>query len=201
LKLYRVAEAYWFFGGNSDWRDATIYSDWPANQVTGTAGFPGKVCCGIGISSAGARFYCRSWVQFCCGITWNRSGDVTKGQTVTDLTIKRLASDGAQIVVHWCPSCDVHFSDVVIDRDAKPIPFEVTNAPAFLADLSRCGLMPWRYTVTGRAALHCHKGRDGHELIKRTSANSYRTFPDFSSSMRSPLQRSSTTIVVPIHCV
>jgi heterodisulfide reductase subunit D len=106
-------------------------------------------------------------VQFCCGITWDRSGDVAKGQSVSDLTINRLGSYGARLVVHWCPSCDVHFSDVITDRDAKKIPFEVTNAPAFLADLSRRGLMPWRHSVAGRVALHSHKGRDGHDTGQR----------------------------------
>ena len=106
-------------------------------------------------------------VQFCCGITWDRAGDVSKGQSVSDLTINRLGSYGARVIVHWCPSCDVHFSDVVTDRDAKRIPFEVTNAPAFLADLSRRGLVPWRNTVPGRVALHSHKGRDGHDTGQR----------------------------------
>jgi heterodisulfide reductase subunit D len=106
-------------------------------------------------------------VQFCCGITWDRSGDVAKGQSVTDLTIKRLASYGAKVIVHWCPSCDIHFSDVVTDRDAKVLPFEVTNAPTFLAGLSRRGLVPWRNAVAGRAALHCHTGREGHAAGQR----------------------------------
>jgi len=106
-------------------------------------------------------------VQFCCGTTWNKAGDVAKGQTVSDLTINRLGSYGARVVVHWCPSCDVHFTDVVTDRDAKTIPFEVTNAPAFLADLSRRGLVPWRNSVPGRVALHSHRGRDGHETGQR----------------------------------
>ena len=106
-------------------------------------------------------------VQFCCGTTWNKAGDVAKGQTVSDLTINRLGSYGARVVVHWCPSCDVHFTDVVTDRDGKRIPFEVTNAPAFLADLSRRGLVPWRNSVPGRVALHSHRGRDGHETGQR----------------------------------
>ena len=97
----------------------------------------------------------------------NKAGDVAKGQTVSDLTINRLGSYGARVVVHWCPSCDIHFSDVVTDRDGKRIPFEVTNAPAFLADLSRRGLVPWRNTISGRVALHSHRGRDGHETGQR----------------------------------
>src|SRR6202167_6045181 len=33
-------------------------------------------------------------VQFCCGTTWNKAGDVAKGQTVSDLRITRLVSSG-----------------------------------------------------------------------------------------------------------
>lgn len=106
-------------------------------------------------------------VQFCCGITWDRFGDVAKGQTVSDLTIERLASYQPRVVVHWCPSCDVHFSDIVTARDGKTIPFEVTDAPAFLAALSQRGQIPWRHAVTGHAALHCHSGREGHASGQR----------------------------------
>jgi hypothetical protein len=115
----------------------------------------------------GLDFIAVAGVQFCCGITWDRFGNVAKGQTVADLTIERLASYKARVVVHWCPSCDVHFSDVVTGRDAKTIPFEVTDAPAFLAALSQRGQIPWRHTVTGRVALHSHSGREGHEAGQR----------------------------------
>jgi heterodisulfide reductase subunit D len=106
-------------------------------------------------------------VQFCCGITWDRAGDVTKGQHVSDNTVERLASYGPRLIVHWCPSCDVHFSDVVTGRDAKTLPFEVTNAPAFLTDLAQQGLIPWRHPIPRRAALHSHTGREGHETGQR----------------------------------
>jgi hypothetical protein len=115
----------------------------------------------------GLDFIAVAGVQFCCGITWDRFGNVAKGQTVADLTIERLASYKSRLVVHWCPSCDVHFSDVVTGRDAKTIPFEVTDAPAFLATLSQRGQIPWRNAVPTRVALHCHSGRDGHESGQR----------------------------------
>lgn len=110
----------------------------------------------------GLDFIAVAGVQFCCGITWDRFGNVAKGQTVADLTIERLAAYKSRLVVHWCPSCDVHFSDVVTERDAKTIPFAVTDAPAFLAELSQRGQLSWRHPVTGRVALHSHSGREGH---------------------------------------
>src|SRR5262245_34563520 len=115
----------------------------------------------------GLDFIAVAGVQFCCGITWDRFGDVAKGQNVSDNTVERLASYGSRLVVHWCPSCDVHFSDIVTRRDAKTLPFTVTNAPAFLRDLSQQGLIPWRNAIPGRMVLHSHRGREGHETGQR----------------------------------
>jgi hypothetical protein len=106
-------------------------------------------------------------VQFCCGITWDRAGDVEKGRNVSVNSIDRLSSYDARVVVHWCPSCDVHFADVVAGRDAHTLPFEVTDAAAFLRNLSQRGLMPWRRPVPGRMVLHSHQGREGHEAGQR----------------------------------
>jgi heterodisulfide reductase subunit D len=111
----------------------------------------------------GLDFIAVAGVQFCCGITWDRFGDVAKGQNVSANTIERLASYHPRRVVHWCPSCDVHFSDVVIGRDTKTLPFAVTNAPAFLRDLSERELIPWRNPIPRRLILHSHQGREGHE--------------------------------------
>lgn len=118
-------------------------------------------------TALGLDFIAVAGVQFCCGITWDRFGDTAKGQNVSTNTIERLASYNPRIVVHWCPSCDVHFSDVVTGRDEQALPFTVTNAPAFLSDRSRKGLMPWRNSLSGRLVLHSHKGREGHETGQR----------------------------------
>jgi len=115
----------------------------------------------------GLDFIAVAGVQFCCGITWDRFGDVAKGQNVSANTVQRLASYNPRLVVHWCPSCDVHFSDIVTGRDASPLPFDVTNAPAFLTDLSKRGLIPWRNFISGHLGLHSHTGREGHETGQR----------------------------------
>lgn len=115
----------------------------------------------------GLDFIAVAGVQFCCGITWDRFGDVGKGQNVSSNTIQRLASYNPRVVVHWCPSCDVHFSDVVTGRDANTLPFAVTNTPAFLSDLSQRGLIPWGNSVPRRTVLHSHTGREGHETGQR----------------------------------
>lgn len=108
-------------------------------------------------------------VQFCCGVTWDKQGDTAKGQNVSVGTIERLAAYKPRLVVQWCPSCDVHFSDVVEGRDAKTLPFAVTNAPAFLRDLDERGRIAWRHPVAGRMALHTHAGREGHAAGQRRS--------------------------------
>jgi Fe-S oxidoreductase len=118
----------------------------------------------------GLDFIAVAGVQFCCGITWDRFGDVAKGQNVSDTTIQRLASYNPRLVIHWCPSCDVHFSDVVLGRDAKTLPFTVTSTPAFLHDLSQKGLLPWRNALSARVVLHSHVGREGHETGQRRAA-------------------------------
>lgn len=112
-------------------------------------------------------FIALAGVQFCCGVTWDKQGDTSKGRNVSGGTIERLAAYRPRLVVQWCPSCDVHFTDVVEGRDAKTLPFAVTNAPAFLRDLDERGLIPWRHPVAGRMALHTHSGREGHAAGQR----------------------------------
>ncbi len=115
----------------------------------------------------GLDFVAVAGVQFCCGVTWDHHGEVAKGQGVSSTTLERIGAFGPSLVVHWCPSCDVHFSDVVTGRDRHALPFETTSAAAFLAELAGAGRIPWRQSVPGRAALHGHVGRRGHHHGER----------------------------------
>ncbi len=117
--------------------------------------------------SLGLDFVAVAGVQFCCGVTWDHHGDGAKGQAVSATTLDRLASFGPSLVVHWCPACDVHFSDVVTGRDGQVLPFQVTSAAGFLAELARTGRIPWQHPVPRRAALHGHVGRSGHHHGQR----------------------------------
>jgi hypothetical protein len=85
-----------------------------------------------------------------------------KGRTVSDLIIERLASYRARVGVHGCPSCDVHFSDVITGRGAKNDPLKGVTALTFLTTLSRRGQVPWRNAVGGRVAL---TGSSGEMLV------------------------------------
>ncbi|MEO8450772.1 MAG: (Fe-S)-binding protein [Gemmatimonadota bacterium] len=118
-------------------------------------------------TALGLDFVAVAGVQFCCGITWDRHDEVAKGQAVSVTTIDRLQSYEPSLVVHWCPSCDVHFSDVITGRDAQSLPFDVISAAALLARMARAGEISWQRAVPARAVVHGHTGRAGHLSGKR----------------------------------
>jgi hypothetical protein len=106
-------------------------------------------------------------VQFCCGITWEGAGDTAIGSQVSGRTIERLASYQPEAVVMWCPSCDVHFDDVVLGRDGRSVPFEITHTTALLARLADEGRIGWKRPVAARALVHAHAGAPDHESGQR----------------------------------
>lgn len=118
-------------------------------------------------TALGFDFVAVAGVQFCCGITWDRHAEAATGQAVATTTVDRLASFKPSLVVHWCPSCDVHFSEVVTGRDGRELPFEVTSAAALLAGLAREGRIPWQRPTPIRAVLHSHVGVPGHHHGQR----------------------------------
>ena len=67
----------------------------------------------------------------------------------------------------WCPSCNVHFKDIVIGRDSRQPQFEITHTPKFLAEMVQRGGLTWKQADPGRVALHTHVGRTGHEEGQR----------------------------------
>ncbi len=99
---------------------------------------------------------------YCCGVVWDRAGDVDGGRKVSTRTVGRFEDYGASTVVMWCPSCNVHFTDAVFGRDQIPAAFETTHTPDFLNDLSAQGRLEWRHEVPLRVALHAHVGADDH---------------------------------------
>lgn len=111
---------------------------------------------------AGVDFVPVGGAQYCCGVTWDRAGDIEDGQGVATRTIGRFEDYGARTVVMWCPSCNVHFTDAVFGRDHQHADFETTYAPRFLADLAARGQLRWQREVPLRVALHSHRGKDGH---------------------------------------
>lgn len=115
----------------------------------------------------GLDFVATAGVQFCCGITWHRAGDDEPGRGVSRRSIERLAAYSPRTVVFWCPSCTVHFEDIVLGRDGREVPFQMTHCTTFLAERARRGELDLRREVPRRVALHTHVGRDGHETGQR----------------------------------
>ncbi len=110
----------------------------------------------------GVDFAAVAGVQFCCGITWHRARDDEPGRDVSQRSIERLSAYQPRTVVFWCPSCNVHYDNIVTGRDGREVPFAITHCTTFLAERARCGEMPWVREVPRRVALHAHVGRDGH---------------------------------------
>ena len=110
-------------------------------------------------------------VQFCCGIVWDKFDGPKKGSQVSDRTVTRLEDYQPKQVVMWCPSCNVHFKDIVIGRDDRQPAFAITHTPQFLAEMAKRGELPWKQAVPCKVALHTHVGRTGHEEGERRARN------------------------------
>ena len=110
-------------------------------------------------------------VQFCCGIVWDKFDGPKKGSQVSDRTVTRLEDYQPKQVVMWCPSCNVHFKDIVIGRDDRQPAFAITHTPQFLAEMAKRGALPWKQAVPCKVALHTHVGRTGHEEGERRARN------------------------------
>jgi heterodisulfide reductase subunit D len=108
--------------------------------------------------------------QYCCGVIWDRAGDVEGGQKVAGRTVGRLEDYGASTVVMWCPSYNVHFTDAIYGRDGTTTAFDTTHTPAFLLDLLEQGRLEWQREVPLRVALHSHVGRTDHPTGRERAA-------------------------------
>jgi Fe-S oxidoreductase len=116
----------------------------------------------------GLDFVAVGGIQYCCGIAWEAGKDVEKGQGVSKRTIGRMESHRPSRVIMWCPSCNVHFTDIVMGRDEQRPDFAITHTPNFLAELAQSpeGL-PWRQEVPERVVVHAHAGRTDHPEGRR----------------------------------
>ncbi|MGH3181538.1 MAG: heterodisulfide reductase-related iron-sulfur binding cluster [Acidimicrobiales bacterium] len=117
----------------------------------------------------GVDFVATAGVQFCCGITWDRGHDDDLGRGVSQRSVQRLAAYQPKTVVFWCPSCNVHYEDIIMGRDGREAPFAITHCTTFLAERAQRGELPWVRDVPRRVALHTHVGREGHAVGRRRS--------------------------------
>ena len=112
-------------------------------------------------------FVAVSGAQFCCGIVRDKFDGAKQGSRVSERTVTRLEDYQPKQVVMWCPSCNVHFKDIVIGRDDRQPEFAILHAPQFLAEKAARGELSWRREVQCRVALHTHVGTAGHEEGER----------------------------------
>lgn len=95
----------------------------------------------------------------CCGITFMRAGEALTAQAQAAQTLQNMAAFTPQEVLSWCPSCNVHMQDFVLDV-AQP-DFPMRHVTAYLTgrldDLRQLFVQP----LHKRVALHEHHGVDG----------------------------------------
>lgn len=95
----------------------------------------------------------------CCGITFMRAGEAGIAQAQATQTLSNMAAFRPQEVLTWCPSCNVHMQDFVLEPEVPDFPMRhVTGYLArHLPELQRHFVHP----VHKRVALHEHHGVDG----------------------------------------
>ncbi len=98
--------------------------------------------------------------QFCCGIIHHREGDASGATRLSQATVAKLESYGAQQVVVWCPTCQLRFGE--ISQKGITLRLPMIHTTAFLADQVR--QLPFRQTVPIRVAVHAHVGTPEREL-------------------------------------
>ncbi|HVM15541.1 MAG TPA: heterodisulfide reductase-related iron-sulfur binding cluster [Egibacteraceae bacterium] len=117
----------------------------------------------------GLDFAAMGGVQFCCGIPWEQNGDTSQATKVGRRTVARITDYKPKVLVMWCPSCNVHFTDAVLQREG-PLDCEIVHTPALLARLAAAGTVPWERPVHDRVVVHAHQGRDDHGTGRERAA-------------------------------
>jgi len=95
----------------------------------------------------------------CCGITFMRTGQPAIAHAQVAQTLSNMAAFTPQEVLTWCPSCNVHMSDFVLEPEAPEFPMQHVTGylTAHLPELQKHFVQP----VHKRVALHEHHGVDG----------------------------------------
>jgi Fe-S oxidoreductase len=95
----------------------------------------------------------------CCGITFMRAGQPATAHAQASQTLDNMAAFSPREVLTWCPSCNVHMHDFVVEPAAPALPMRHVTAylRERLPQLQRLFTQP----VRKRVALHEHHGVDG----------------------------------------
>jgi heterodisulfide reductase subunit D len=121
----------------------------------------------------GVNFLAVAGPQFCCGIVHLRSGDVEGAAKFSQATASKLGSYGAAQVVIWCPTCQLHFGEL-IQGGIMPR-FPMTHASAFLAE--RAAQFKFRRDLRTRVAVHTHVGAPQRELDAKAAIKVLQSVP------------------------
>jgi Fe-S oxidoreductase len=95
----------------------------------------------------------------CCGITFMRAGEPPIAHAQAAQTLNNMAAFTPQEVLTWCPSCNVHMQDFVLEPETPDFPMRHVTGylAARLPELQQHFVQP----VRKRVALHEHHGVDG----------------------------------------
>ncbi len=95
----------------------------------------------------------------CCGIVHFREGDNEAGGKIVNHTLQNMAGLAPDLVVAWCPTCHLQFSEVL--RGFIKADFRFQHLTQFLVDHLGELSSRWTTRIDKRVALHEHKGVDG----------------------------------------
>ena len=85
----------------------------------------------------------------------------------------KLEAYGAKKVILWCPSCQLHFGDLIL---GETIPrFPMTHVSAFLAE--KAAQFKFQRDVRTRVAVHTHVGTPQRELDAISAINVLQSVP------------------------
>lgn len=113
------------------------------------------------------RYEVMGGVSHCCGVMQLNAGDVTGSNRVALNSIDKLAAPGAERILSWCPSCQIHFGEIHLPTYTAATgdkPFDFDPFYGFLEERLDDLRPLLRHRVEKRVALD---ERSGHPAINR----------------------------------
>jgi heterodisulfide reductase subunit D len=99
-------------------------------------------------------------VNNCCGIVHFRTqGDLGGSDRIEDHTLRRFAEFQPQVVLTWCPSCQLHLGETT--AGAVQLPYTLEHVTQFLADHLEDLKRRFVKAIPKRVAVHEHNGIAG----------------------------------------
>jgi len=121
----------------------------------------------------GVNFLAVAGPQFCCGIVHHRAGDVESAAKFSQAPVAKFESYGAKQVVIWCPTCQLHFEEL-IQGGIMPR-FSMIHVSAFLAE--KVAQLEFRRDLRTRLAVHTHVGAPQRELDAKSAIKALQSVP------------------------